>query len=269
MRWIWPALAVGAGALVYGALFETERLKPVRRKLLLPDWPEHLNGFKLGLMADMHVRDRETISLTKAALKWLADEEPDIVAYVGDYVNFWEEGRLEQLEFAMEEADAFAGKSVAVPGNHDYFTPWPPEFEALLKRKGVKLLRNEVTTLAGIQWVGIDSANAGMADPFTPILECDPCEPMVVLWHEPDMVDYLPRGAQLMLAGHSHGGQFLTPWGWAPKKTVNGRKYVRGFYRHAPTPLYVSAGLATTGPPARLFCPPEVTLLTLYRGSNS
>lgn len=77
------------------------------------------------------------------------------------------------------------------------------------------------------------------------------------------MVDQLPIEASLMLSGHSHGGQFISPWGWAPMKTRGGKKYVRGFYPDAPTPIYVSRGLGTTGPPSRLFCPPEVTILTL------
>ena len=87
--------------------------------------------------------------------------------------------------------------------------------------------------------------------------------PIIALWHEPDVVDHLPKGAALMLSGHSHGGQFTFPGGYTPMHTLNGRKYVRGFFPHAPTPLYVSRGIGTTGPPSRLNCAPEVSLLEL------
>jgi predicted MPP superfamily phosphohydrolase len=49
--------------------------------------------------------------------------------------------------------------------------------------------------------------------------------------------------------------------------TKNGEKYVRGYFPNAPTPLYVNRGLGTTGPPSRLNCMPEVTILTLDSGA--
>jgi uncharacterized protein len=86
----------------------------------------------------------------------------------------------------------------------------------------------------------------------------------VIVWHEPDAVDALPAGPDLMVSGHSHGGQFLAPWGWAPGTSELGKKYIRGWYPRAPVPLYVSRGVGTTGPPSRLFCPAEVSILTLH-----
>jgi predicted MPP superfamily phosphohydrolase len=87
--------------------------------------------------------------------------------------------------------------------------------------------------------------------------------PKIVLWHEPDAVDFLPTGANLMLSGHSHGGQFVLPGGWAPKHSTMGRKYVRGFYPNAKTPIFVTSGVGTTFLPSRFNCPPEVAILTL------
>ncbi len=72
-----------------------------------------------------------------------------------------------------------------------------------------------------------------------------------------------------MIAGHSHGGQFRTPWGWPPMRTENGSRYLEGFFPDARTPLYVSRGVGTTFLPSRLFCPPEVSLLTLTPDSGA
>ena len=125
------------------------------------------------------------------------------------------------------------------------------------------MLRNQCLNMDGVNWVGVDSEIAGKADPYSAILETNPDDPIVMIWHEPDMVDTLPWGPELMISGHSHGGQFISPWGWAPATSRLGRKYLSGFYPHANVPLYVSRGIGTTGPPARLFCPAEVSILTI------
>ncbi len=138
--------------------------------------------------------------------------------------------------------------------------------QPVLDEFNIRLLRNDVWHHDGIAWVGIDSMNAGKADPFKALWRLKRL-PAIVLWHEPDMVRFLPEGPSLMLSGHSHGGQYRWPWGSAPMHTVNGKRYVHGFYPKAPTPLYVTRGIGTTGPPSRFLCPPEVSVLTLRSGN--
>lgn len=226
-------------------------------------WPASRDGYRIGLIADPHVRDRQTVSLTKRSLEFLVRERPDMIAFVGDTVAFWKPGVEEMLREALSPLKDYEGHCVAILGNHDYFCGDPERLRPIFEEFGVTLLRNECLSVDGVNWVGVDSANEGRADPYYAVRQCDPIDPTVVLWHEPDMVDVLPRGPELMLAGHSHGGQFTTPWGWAPMTSRNGKKYLRGLYPNAPVPIYVSRGLGTTGPPARLFCTAEVTLLTL------
>ena len=231
----------------------------------LAEWPTDLDGYRIGLVADNHVRDRETVSLTQRCLEFLVEERPDMIAFAGDAVSYWYPGVEEKLREAFAPLKGYEGNCVAVPGNHDYYGGDAELLRPIYESFGVRLLRNECWSVGGVNWVGVDSACEGMADPFTAIRQCAPRDPTVVLWHEPDMVDQLPLGPDLMLSGHSHGGQFTTPWGWAPVKSRLGKKYLRGFYPGAPVPIYVSRGLGTTGPPARLFCPAEATLLTLAR----
>lgn len=267
-RPLWPWLTLGAvagaGTLMYGALFETDRLVGERITLPLPDWPSDLDGFTIGLLTDLHVRDAETIALTHVALEWLADQSPDMVVYGGDFISYWNPDVELLLPKALEAAALIKCPQIAVPGNHDFYGGDADNLRPYLDAVGIDYLRNRTVVHHGIAWVGIDSANSGTPDPYSPLIDAHG-RPTVVVWHEPDLVDALPRGADLMLSGHSHGGQFVTPWGWAPMRTKNGTKYVRGFFPNSPTPLYVSRGLAVTGPPARLFCRPEVTLLTLCR----
>lgn len=193
----------------------------------------------------------------------MTSERPDVIAFAGDLVPWWKPGVEGAVREALSPLKGYTGACVAVPGNHDYYGGDVERLRPLYAEFGVELVRNDCLELGGVNWVGVDSACEGMADPYYAVRQCDPSRPTVVLWHEPDMVEHLPRGPELMLSGHSHGGQFIAPWGWAPMTSRLGSKYRMGFYPNAPVPIYVSRGLGTTGPPARLFCPPESVVLTL------
>ena len=259
--WFGGFIAASAATLLYGALSEANKLVVERRTLRLKGWPAKLDGYRIGVLADFHLRDEFTVEHAKRAVSAVIGELPDIVVFVGDFVGYWKSESPWLLEEALAGLAPMAGKVLAIPGNHDYWNGDASLLTPVLAELGIRLLRNEVWDQDGICWVGIDSMNAITADPFTPMMQANP--PCVVLWHEPDAVEFLPEGANLMIAGHSHGGQFRFPWGWIPKKTIHGEKYIEGFYPDARTPLYVSRGLSTTGPPSRLGALPEVSVLTM------
>lgn len=253
--------------LVYGALAEANKLVVERRRIRLRNWPSGLNGYKIALLADFHLRDRYSLDLAKRAIEAALDEQPDFVVLAGDFVGYWKLESVDLLGEALENLLLMDGRVVAVPGNHDYWSGDASLLEPILSQFNIRLLRNEVWKKGPVTWVGVDSANAGKSEPYAPLAEAivtHADSPVVVVWHEPDLVDSLPIGADLMLSGHSHGGQFTLPWGWTPMHTKNGEKYVRGWFPDAPTPLYVTRGVGTTGPPSRLGCAPEVTILELY-----
>lgn len=186
-----------------------------------------------------------------------------MIVFSGDLVAYWKPGVEDLVLEALEPLLDFSGSSLAVPGNHDYFAGDAEFLRPILSLFGTRLLRNECWHRDGVNWVGVDSASMHKSDPEVAFSGQSPDLPTLVVWHEPDMADSLSEGPVLMLAGHSHGGQFRTPWGWAPMKTELGSKYIEGLYQEPPVPVYVSRGLGTTGPPSRLFCTPEVTVLTL------
>lgn len=279
-------VAAGAGLLVYGAVVEAVRLRVQRRTLRLPNWPEALSGTTVGLIADLHLSaGSRNIDLVKRAIAMLREENPDYVVVAGDFIDSWEPETLDIFWDAMGGLDFFRGRLLGCLGNHDYFSAWDRWMARILKPGqpnhtgdpkwlaelfdvlGGRMLVNEAVTLGGISWVGIDSGNNGSPMPYAALSQADWTKPVVVLWHEPDFVDTLPAGPDLMLSGHSHGGQFVTPWGWAPMTSRNGEKYLRGFFQETEVPLFVTTGVATTGPPSRLFCPPEVVILTLESGA--
>ena len=95
-----------------------------------------------------------------------------------------------------------------------------------------------------------------------------PDGPVLLMAHEPDYADDVvahPRGplVDLMLAGHSHGGQIRLPWVGPLVLPPMGVKYPEGHYRFNQMQLYVNRGIGTVGLPFRLNCPPEITVITL------
>ena len=185
-----------------------------------------------------------------------------MIVIAGDFVQDWQPASPWLLGECLEPLLLMEGNVVAVPGNHDYRGGNPELLSMICDELNIKVLRNEVWKHQGISWVGVDSAIVGKSDPVAAMSHVGG-DPAIAIWHEPDLVSLLPKGCALQLSGHTHGGQFRFPGGFTPMHTELGKRYPRGFYPAAPTPLYVSRGVGTTLLPSRLMCRPEVTILTL------
>jgi len=113
---------------------------------------------------------------------------------------------------------------------------------------------------------------AGNERPWFSPLATDPLPTGVLkllLSHSPDQLPWARRrGFDLMLAGHTHGGQVRFPLiGPVVCPSWHGTKYACGFFDESPTLLHVSRGSSSYFP-YRLNCPPEITKLTLHRAST-
>ncbi len=259
--------AAGAGVLVYGALVESNRLVVENYTLPLPGWPDELEGYRIAVLGDFHIGTPWSFALAKRAVASAVAETPDMVVLVGDFVNYWQSHSAFRIGEALEPLRLLQGDVIAVAGNHDYDLGDPDLLAPILTELNIHFLRNQSVSLGGITWVGIDSARVGNdnVDLAFKNLAHDGT-PRVALWHEPDVVDRLPSGCVIQISGHSHGGQFRLPFGFTPMHSELGKRYPRGFYPDAPTPLFVTRGVGTTGPPSRFLCPPEVAILTLVPG---
>jgi uncharacterized protein len=258
---IYALAGAGTASLLYGALYESKHLILERCTLSLPLWPQEKDGYQIAILADLHLRDSYSLETAQRAVAMALAAKPNMVAILGDVVGYWKPTSEDMIRKAFLPLASLKGRVVCIPGNHEYWLGDPDKMAVLCADLGIQLLRNQVWEQDGVQWVGLDSFTAKQGAPE--LLKTVRKDPKVVLWHEPDAVDFLPQGAALMLSGHSHGGQYRFPLGLTPMHTKNGRKYPRGFYPDAPTPLYVTRGVGTTGPPSRFLCRPEVSLLTL------
>jgi predicted MPP superfamily phosphohydrolase len=160
---------------------------------------------------------------------------------------------------------------LAVVGNHDYYAgdDAVAELESALESLGVRVLRNRAACVprgdVGISFFGLTPEAPG-ADEVVTMLERAP-HPRIVLVHEPDEAERLPPGsADLVLSGHTHGGQIalpgLTRW---TVRHFNGSRYVHGMYHINRNRVYVNRGLGCTGLPFRFRAAPELTIIRLLR----
>ena len=244
-------------------LVGADDLRLERRTLRLPLWPERLRGYRIAVLADLHLGGEWSVRRAQRAIAMALGESPDFVALVGDYVNVWQPGSAGWIGETLEPLSKMKGAAAAVPGNHDYQLGVPSLLAPIFNELDIRLLRNESFKGDGVTWVGVDSAVEKRAKPKKAMAGVE--GPAVCLWHEPDLVGELPPGCALMLSGHTHGGQGRILGRFKPHKTRLGTRYVEGFFPNTPTPLYVSRGVGTTLFPTRLDVPPEVSLLTLER----
>jgi uncharacterized protein len=89
----------------------------------------------------------------------------------------------------------------------------------------------------------------------------------VVLSHDPDVFAFWPEEQRLdlMLSGHTHGGQAHLPLVGPPYVPSQfGFRYLAGLIREGSRQLYVSRGIGAITAPVRWRCPPELTLLVLH-----
>jgi predicted MPP superfamily phosphohydrolase len=189
---------------------------------------------------------------------------PDWIFITGDLINVPE--GLPHLFRFLEQLRAIAPIYMTL-GNHDHYSGVPvTQYAELADRHKIALLVNQsafVSTGTGeLAIVGVDDPSLHRAD-----LRCVPPRAhhrfTLLLAHAPNILDYVePHHAiDLILCGHSHGGQWRVPGiptFWLPPG-CNGR--VAGWHESGQYRLYVNRGLGWSFLPFRLNCPPEIAVI--------
>jgi len=280
--------AAGAGALLYG--WQVERDAFTLRHDEVAVLPQGTPALRLLHVSDLHLRaDR------MALVSWVRDLarlEPDLVVATGDFLAAAD--AVPTVVSALGPLLAFPG--LFVPGNADYWAPVPksptrylsqrrkhgpplpwPDLAAALVSAGWHDLTQVRTRIAvrgiDLEVRGVDDPYLGKDDYAAIAGAADPAaDARLGLAHapEPRVVDAMTRdGVDLVLAGHTHGGQVRVP-GLGALITNCGidRGRARGLHRYGAggrvSWLHVSAGLGTSPyAPVRLCCRPEATLLSL------
>lgn len=251
-------VGLGAAATVgVGAIGNQIQLEEVELKL--KNWDA--DGFRLAFLSDFHLNDDRLLGETVAGIRLAISKKPHTILLGGDFLNVCNPSTLANIGKAMNEFRNYSGPVFSVLGNHDYKCGNPGAVVEALRQTPVRLLQNELVEVDGVTIAGLDD---GLFYRQQPGILTDPrtSKSLISLFHEPDFVDQMPMHVSLQLSGHSHGGEVCMPWGSPIYTPYGSKKYVRGYYPEAHVPLYVTRGVCTLAP-FRLYCPPEVTLLTL------
>jgi predicted MPP superfamily phosphohydrolase len=230
----------------------------------LPRLPAELDGLRLLHLSDLHVEWAEALSHRALAL---AEElDPDLVAVTGDFIVKEVTPGLEKICARLARLEAPLGVWT-IRGNHDIWHD-RAAVDALLARHGLPLLDNRMVDVetdgVSLRLIGIEHPWNPMSD-FHEMLNGGDQVCRIVLSHTPDNFPRLARnGADLVLSGHTHGGQWRLPViGSLVVPSNFGRRFDQGLFESRGSLLWVTRGVGTVGLPVRLNCAPEITLLTL------
>ena len=217
---------------------------------------------------DLHLGHQRGAAWLASTLKTIEGLEADLVIYNGDLVD-------SDAALKPEVFDLF--RTVSVPqyyttGNHEYYVDTEKAL-ALARGAGLIVLRSEMVETRGLQLIGLEYMNADResSDPHSvnrltveeelPKIARDPARPVVLVHHSPVGLKYVVEAGDidLMLSGHTHGGQVF------PGTILILFRFhtARGVFREGPTTLMVSQGAGTFGPYMRLGSKNEIQLVKL------
>lgn len=265
-----------AGLTVYATEIARHELDVVRREIRIENLPVSFDGFQIAQLSDIHLEEFTEDFFLKIAIETTNSLKPDMVLLTGDFISDGPRPDSFSIEVMGRCGDLLGGLKVplryAVLGNHDSKVSAPAVL-AGLRENGITPLVNQFVRierggehlwLSGLDDIGMGHPDLDLAVPR----QLD--APLLLMCHEPDYFNTIvrhPRGslADLVLCGHTHGGQIRLPFLPPVHLPPLGKLYAEGLFRFNGSQLYVNRGLGTVGIPMRLNCPPEITLLTLRR----
>lgn len=258
--------------------------------------PPDLDGTTIVQLSDLHYDSKRlSDNLLQQAIEATNQASPDLIVLTGDFVTD-DPAQIHPLVLQLKYLQSRAG-ICAILGNHDLHRRLSRSVVTdALRSIDISVLWDDI-----IYPLGEGLAIVGLPEYWSPdfrasrILDRIPSTvPRIVLAHNPDSAEALQQWrVDLQLSGHTHGGQIVIPgvgnisalsanlYSRLPTRTRNRVPFLRacyrvmkhwewskGFYQIGNNRLYVNRGLGTYFP-GRLFCPPEVTVITLRACQNT
>lgn len=261
-------------AILRAAMIEPHQLEITHQTITIEKLPAEFQGLRVVQLSDIHhspFLDEERIN---EAVRMANDLRPDLVALTGDYISHSRD-YIAPCARALGRLRAAHGV-FAVLGNHDHWTDGGMMRDALADQ-GIRVLCNESERIekgsSHIRLAGVDDMMVKRDDLWKALEETSWGETRILLSHNPAIIREAARaGVDLVLSGHTHGGQInwrlLT--GRQDRKIARwlrrpSRRLMRGHAQLGSTQLYVNRGLGTVVVPLRYGCSPEITLLEIIK----
>lgn len=266
------ALSTGAGALLSSYPFFIERyiVQVNTYKIPVPDLPKVFDNFRILHLTDLHLGPLVQDYFIDDVIQKSNALPKEMIVCTGDYVNKRDSsGYIDQVWPLIAKLKARYGV-FNVLGNHDHWADFDRSLYWLNQtgqniRHQAKAIEKDGQRIwiagAGDLWedkIGIDQALQNVPDN-----EC-----RIVLAHNPDTADEaFQQRVDLMICGHTHGGQVKIPFIGAPILPVENKKYSSGFIRSEKTNLFISRGIGWAIIPVRFNCYPEIAILQLVQAT--
>ena len=217
-------------------------------------------------MSDFHLKRRDykrldrIVNLTNA-------QNPNVVLLGGDFARGHNINAVMNPEVMASKLSLLNAPTYAVLGNEDWWTDGNAISNAL-KENGIRVLENSsIRIILKQRYVDF----AGIADYTTQQPKIAQAlrrtaQPRIVFTHNPDVYYDIVDDVNLVLAGHTHGGQFIVPFTkpmFVPSKF--GSEFASGLVRKTRNKLIISRGLGTSSVPVRLNCKPEIVIVDFVR----
>ena len=242
--------------------------------------PSAFSGFRIAHLSDLH--NTEFGKHNKKLLQLLKEQRPDIIAITGDLID----ARRTNFDVALY----FAKQAIKiapiyyVTGNHESRIPEYQKLEKGLRNIGVTILRDQSVTLVKnreqVCLIGLDDPGFICPSPGSLQELCDLTSKKlssikreqscftIALSHRPEFIEaYAEHKLDLVLSGHTHGGQIRIPWLGGVIAPMQGffPKYDAGLFQNGKTKLIIHRGLGNSLFPLRINNRPEVILVTLKK----
>ena len=240
---------------------------------------------RVALLSDLHHGPLIGLRQVRGWIDKAMSLQADVVLLLGDFVDL-DLGSAMPGAFLDELARLRAPLGVwGVWGNHDYASfgrkdpapsapDWPSireRFAAELGARGIQILREEGVLLRPDVFLGgVDDLYFGQPDAAMALRHAPAGAARVMMSHNPDYLAHAPPRFDLMLSGHTHGGQVRLPLvGALVVPSQYGQRFAQGWITSGDLRGFVSRGLGLTTLPFRNLCPSEIVLLDLSPVSSS
>jgi uncharacterized protein len=266
-----PFVAAG-----YGLLYGRQDVEVVWHRVRLARLPKIFDGFRIAQLSDIHVGPFSTANYIRRCVAITNSLKPDLVVLTGDYIA-WDPSVERKVVRELAELRATQG-IFGCMGNHEAESNTEDYVASLFAEQGIHILRqqrapiqlaSETVNLMGIDDPRGETEAEWRRDIYRRLDKglVMPRTVNILLAHEPSVIAVdraAELGIDLMLAGHTHGGQLALETvhrGFNVSHLLY--RYTSGWYEDRGTKLYVNRGIGTTGFPIRLGARPEITLLEL------
>jgi|tagenome__1003787_1003787.scaffolds.fasta_scaffold20613597_2 predicted MPP superfamily phosphohydrolase len=259
-------------ALVYPCYLEPRWLDLTGRRVRLQTPLAH--PVRILQLSDLHASLPVPLSMIHHAITAGLAKKPDLICLTGDFITYHQDFSAAKYAATLRRLSSFA-PTFAVLGNHDGggWAAWHNGngdhrlVDRILEDGEVELLHNRSAQVevrgARLNLVGVGDLWSDEVDGRRAFADARPGQPTVLLAHNPDTKSEVRRHPwDLMLSGHTHGGQVIVGFDGAKYAPVKDKRYVAGLKSWGTRQIHVSRGVGNVGG-VRFRCRPEATVLTV------